>query len=285
MVTAAATPPPDPYALFSQTRSAVSAARYPDRIDYTIDVSGYDGSTAKSNHYQAIDRVAENSLKVGAIRAEEKAAPPVPQGVNVKFVAGICFVGCGGVIIPMGRPVAPQDLLGVPLLSPAYTFGLQYPLTQRTSSQTKPDVEGLPVIAVVATQTREYAIDFVGSETIDDTPVYHLHFRPLRNPKNNRLRELWAGIGDHLPRKAVVAGNFTIAPLVDVPWTIDYTVIDGAPYIQRERADAVLYMQHRQVVRGAQIAFDDIHEGAGFMNEPLIQSDATDTDLEEPHSR
>ncbi|MEO7201839.1 MAG: hypothetical protein ABI431_03905 [Candidatus Tumulicola sp.] len=217
MVTAAATPSPDPYALFSQTRSAVSAARYPVRIDYTIGVSGYDGGVAKTNHYQAIDRVAEQSLKVGAISAEEKAAPPIPQGVNVKFVLGICFGGCGGIVVPMGRPVASQDLLGVPLLTPAYTYGMQYPLTRRTTSQADAEVEGLPVIAVVATQTREYTIDFVGDETIDDTPVYHLRFTPLRNPKNNRLRQLWAGTTDHLPRRAIVAGNFTIAPLVDVP--------------------------------------------------------------------
>jgi hypothetical protein len=285
MVAVAPSPSPDPYALFSQTRSAVSAARYPDRIDYTIDVSGYDGSVAKTNHYQAIDRVAEQALKVGAISAEEKAAPPTPHGVDVKFVAGICFGLCWGIAVPMGRTVASQDLLGVPLLTPAYTFGMQYPLTRRASSQTNPEVDGLPIIAVVATQMREYAIDFVDDETIDDTPVYHLRFTPLRNPKNNRLRELWAGIGDHLPRKAIVAGNFTIAPLVDVPWTIDYTVIGGAPYIRRERTDAVLYMPHRQVVRGAQIAFDDIHQGAGFTNVPLIPSDPTDTDLEEPRSR
>jgi hypothetical protein len=285
MVTAAATPPPDPYALFSQTRSAVSAARYPDRIDYTIDVSGYDGSAAKANHYRAIDRVAEQSLKVGAISAEEKAAPPIPQGVNVKFVLGICYGGCGGLVIPMGRPVASQDLLGVPLLTPAYTFGMQYPLTRRTTSQPDAEVNGLTVIAVVATQTREYAIDFIDDETIDGTPVYHLRLTPLRNPKKNRLRELWAGVDDHLPRRAIVAGNFTVTPLVDVPWTIDFAVVDGAPYIQRERADAVLYMQHRKVVRNAQIAFEGIREGTGFMNEPLIPSDATDTALEEPDPR
>jgi hypothetical protein len=285
MVAVEPSPSPDPYALFSQTRSAVSSARYPERIDYTIDVSGYDGSVAKTNHYQAIDHVETQMLKVGAISAEEKTAPPTPHGVDVKFVAGICFGLCWGIAVPVGRPVASQDLLGVPLLTPAYTFGMQYPLTRRAASQADAEVEELPVIAVVATQTRDYTIDFVDDETIDDTPVYHLHLTPLRNPKTNRLRELWAGVDDHLPRRATVAGNFTIAPLVDVPWTIDFTVVDGAPYIQRERADAVLYMQHRQVVRDAQISFGDIREGSGFMNGPLIPSDATDTALEEPGSR
>jgi hypothetical protein len=41
-------------------------------------------------------------------------------------------------------------------------------------------------------------------------------------------------------------------------------------------------MPHRQVVRNAQIAFEDIREGASFMNSPLIAPDRSDTDIVEP---
>jgi hypothetical protein len=281
MVTAAATPSPDPYALFSQTRAAVSAARYPDRIDYTIDVSGYDGSVARMNHYRATDRVAENVVKVGAMSVEEKASPPVPHGINVKFEA---WLYGAVIVIPLGRTPASQDLLGVPLLTPTYSFGLKYPPALLALPQPGASNSVLPVIAIVASQARDYAIDFAGLQTIDDVQTYDLRFRPLRDPRRNRLRELWAGVDDRLPRRALIAGNFTLAPLVDVPWTIDFSVIDGAPYIERERADAVLYMPHRQVVRDAQIAFEDIREGAGFMNEPIIAPNPSDTDLAEPGS-
>ncbi|HEY1428838.1 MAG TPA: hypothetical protein VGF18_04655, partial [Candidatus Tumulicola sp.] len=242
MLAAEAAPPMDPYAIFSQARAAVTAARYPERIDYTIHVSGYDGSVPRANHYLAVDRVDGQDLKVAAISAEEKAAPPTPRGVNVSFDAAICFMLCEVVHIPMGRPVASQDLLGVPMLTPAYAFGLQYPLTRHDRTQLDPSQAGLPVIAVVSTQAREYDIAFMGSQTIDGTDSYGLRLTPRRNPKSNRLRELWVGAVDHLPRRATVAGNFTVAPLTDVPWTIDFTVIDGAPYIRDERADATLFM-------------------------------------------
>jgi hypothetical protein len=41
-------------------------------------------------------------------------------------------------------------------------------------------------------------------------------------------------------------------------------------------------MPHRQVVRAAQISFEDIRQGAGFMNSPLIAPDPSDTTLFEP---
>jgi hypothetical protein len=41
-------------------------------------------------------------------------------------------------------------------------------------------------------------------------------------------------------------------------------------------------LPHRQVVHNAQIAFEDIREGMGFMNSPLIAPDQSDTDIVEP---
>ncbi len=115
-------------------------------------------------------------------------------------------------------------------------------------------------------------------------PTYHLALTPLRRPKDNRLRELWVGANDYLPRKAVISGNFTIRPLVDVPWTIDFAVVDGAPYIARESAAATLYMEHRRVIRSAVIAFDDIREPSGIYDRPLVEPAPTETStlLREP---
>jgi hypothetical protein len=271
-------PPPDPYALFSQTRAAMTAARYPERIDYTIGVSGFDGSVFRTNHYRASDR-AQLGVDVAAISAEEAATWHVPQGVNVKFEAVLYGVA---IVVPLGRTPASLDLLGVPILTPTYSFGLRYPPVTVATTHAAPGDASIPVIAVVSSRARNYTISLAGIQTIDDTQTYDLRLTPLRDPKNNRLRELWVGIGDHLPRRATVAGNFTLAPLTDVPWTIDFTVVDGLPYVARELADASLFMPHRQVVRNAQIAFEDIREGASFMNSPLIAPDRSDTDIVEP---
>ncbi|MGB8966266.1 MAG: hypothetical protein WCB99_11555 [Candidatus Cybelea sp.] len=41
------------YSIWLQTRSAVTSARYPRRIDYTIAVTGIDGSKPSNDHFRA----------------------------------------------------------------------------------------------------------------------------------------------------------------------------------------------------------------------------------------
>jgi hypothetical protein len=40
-------PGPDAYAIFARSRAAVTAARYPDSLQYTISVAGMDGTPHK----------------------------------------------------------------------------------------------------------------------------------------------------------------------------------------------------------------------------------------------
>lgn len=49
-----------------------------------------------------------------------------------------------------------------------------------------------------------------------------------------------------------------MAPLVDVPWTVDLSVINGTPFVTRESNDETLYLPHHRVVREAVIAFEMI---------------------------
>jgi hypothetical protein len=141
----------------------------------------------------------------------------------------------------------------------------------------------LPVIAIVSSQAREYRVTLLDMPTIDGTATYHLRLVPLRRPKDNRLRELWIGTGDYLPRRALIAGNFTVAPLVDVPWNIEFSVIDGRPYVARENAERTLYLPHRRAVRDAMIAFENVHEDDGSIyNQPLLTPDTTADTLVEP---
>ena len=141
----------------------------------------------------------------------------------------------------------------------------------------------MPTIAVVSTKTRDYAVALLDTPSLDGVSTYHLKLVPLRKPKDNRLRELWVGENDYLPRKAVVAGNFTDAPLVDVPWTIGFALFNGAPVIADERAGATLCLPHRRVVHAAEIAFEDVHEpGNTIVGEPLAEPEADESTLAEP---
>lgn len=277
---------PQAYDLFAHARTAVTSARYPDSIDYTIDISGLDGRTPRTNHYLAYSRPAEGIIDVAPVSAEEEAHPVVVHGFNFALTADICEgrceTGSAHISDPVGRSPSSADLVGVPILDPTYTFGLKYP-AGRGKAQTE-EPSKLPTIAVVATQTRDYEVTLVDTPELDGTPTYHLRLRPLRKPHDNRLRELWIGQNDFLPRRAVTAGDFTTAPLVDVPWTIDFSIRDGCAYIANEEAQATLFLAHRHVVHNAVISFENVRDASNdsFFHRPLIEGDPSTNALVEP---
>jgi len=193
----------------------------------------------------------------------------------------VFFYG-GGFTIPVGHPAPYQDLIGQPLIAPTYMFGLRYPNVAYTIKPVGTE-SSLPVIATVSTQNRDSDVTLLDEEPLDGTDTYHLRLTPLRRPKDHRLRELWVGTTDYLPRRAILSGNFTMAPLVDVPWTIDFSVINGVPYVATETTPDTLYLPHHRVVRDAVIAFNDIAEpGASIYHEPLIEPKVTGSALLEP---
>jgi hypothetical protein len=161
-------------------------------------------------------------------------------------------------------------------------FGLRY--EEPRAAAPSPQADGsLRVIAIVSSGAPDYRVSLIDTPLLDGVPMYHLGLTPLRKPKDNRLRELWVGSSDYLPRKAIVSGNFTLAPLVDVPWTVDFSILGGAPYITRESTGDTLYLSHRRVVRGAAIAFEGIREPDGTIYDvPLIEPEIKDTTLVEP---
>lgn len=275
----------DAYAIWLHTRTAVTTAQYPARVDYTIAVTGLDGDKPVADHYRASCDPSDGSVRLFPISNEQLAQPPpVPHGVNFNFVLTLCVAksGCDTYSVPVGHPAPYQDLLGEPLLSPTYMFGLRYrpPLVAPLTSQ---DDTTLRTIAVVSSGSPVYRVALLDTPLLDGVPTYHLELTPLRDPKTNRLRELWVGAQDFLPRKATVAGNFTERPLTDVPWTIDFSVVDGAPFVARESAGDTLYLAHHRVVRDATIAFDDIREpSTSLYDRPLLTPETLDTTLVEP---
>jgi hypothetical protein len=276
---------PGAYAVWLKTRSAITAARYPQRIDYTIAVTGLDGSKPAADHYRASCDSADGAIRIFPISDEQLAAPPsVPHGVNAFFtisLSGGRGSGTATDAIPIGHPPPASDLLGEPLLSPTYMFGLGY---NTAATRTQTETPGsLRVIATVSAQSPDYQVTMIDTPIVDNVATYHLKLVPLRRPKEHRLRELWVGQNDYLPREAVIAGNFTIAPLVDVPWVVDFSIVDDAPYIARESAARTLYLAHRRIVSDAVVAFQNIREhGDSLYDEPLVEPENDDTALVEP---
>jgi hypothetical protein len=265
------------YAIFLRSRSAVTAAHYPRRLDYTISVSGVEGDTSRANHYTASCDPRDGSIRVLPISEEELAAPaPHPHDFDFRQIV------IQGVSVPVGHPPDPDLLGGSPILEPTYSFGLAYRRIAPPVSAIDTSDE-LPVIAVVSTKERNYDVSLLNTPVLNGEPTYHLRLVALRRPKEYRLRELWLGANDYLPRQALLSGNFTVAPLVDVPWLVTFANVDGVPYISRESAEATLYLGHRHVVYNAAITFENVRETTGsVIGAPLIAPDATSTSLVEP---
>lgn len=279
-------PPPetlDGYSIWQRARSAAASAQYPSRIDYTITVSGLDGSKPALDHYRASCDLPEGAIRLFPISDEQLAQPPpVPRGANLYFTVGLSTGRLAPAVaaIPAGHPSLTVDLLGEPLLSPSYMFGLRYRSVERAAPEGQTP---LRVIATVSAQSPDYRVVLIDTPAIDGAPTYHLGLTPLRRPKENRLRELWVGTDDYLPRKAIISGNFTVRPLVDVPWAVDFSILDGAPYIARESAAATLYLEHHRVVRKAVITFESIRAPDGSIyDEPLVTPERSEDSLVEP---
>jgi hypothetical protein len=167
-------------------------------------------------------------------------------------------------------------------------FGMRYGHRATWSTPTRPqptppDETSLPLIGTVSTERPEYQVTLLDTPSTDSPMTYHLRLEPLEHPKVNRLRQLWVGTDDYLPRRAIIAGDFTTAPLVDVPWTVDFSVINGAPYIARERALNTLYLVHQRVVHDAIVAFEDIREPDNTIYDtPLVEPEWAYSILVEP---
>lgn len=276
----------DAYAIWLHARAAVTSAQYPSRLDYTIAVTGLDGQTPTSDHYRASSDTRDGSVRVFPISDEELAKPPpVPHGINVSLNAAVCIGLCWVIHQPIGHPAPYQDLIGEPLLEPTYMFGIRYAIPQKRPQQQDEETT-LRTIAVVSSGAPIYRVELIDQPQLDGIPTYHLRLTPLRKPNENRLRELWIGANDYLPRRAVTGGNFTISPLTDVPWNVDFALVDGAPVISKESAGANLYLGHRRVVRDATIAFEDIREPSGSIyDRPLLRPETTGDALVEPNTQ
>jgi hypothetical protein len=274
----------DAYAIWLRTRVAVTAARYPQRLDYTIAISGLDGTSTASDHYRASCDPSDGSIRLFPISDEQLVKPPpVPHGVNMSINAAICFGVCAVFHQPIGHPAPYQDLIGEPLLEPTYMFGIPYAVKSAYDPQAQENT-ALRTIAIVSSEAPVYRVTLIDEPNLDGIETYHLGLTPLRKPKENRLRQLWVATNDYLPRRAVTAGNFTMAPLTDVPWTVDFSVIDGAPVLARESAGQTLFLAHRRVVQNAVVAFEDIREPNGSIyDRPLLNPAENDSELVEPN--
>lgn len=267
---------PDPYEIYARARGFWAAQRYPHYLSYRVRISGDLPASTVTNTYASFADTLADVVHVRATSAEEAANPYVPHGTNVdvklkvsytrhpKLFSGASADGDNG-DIHISKTVhvtqaQQQDILGVPLLSPAYSFGLRPGDPQERGGNASP-APGLKTIAAVTASRRDYAIRYDGVQTVSGIACYHLALTPLRDPAQLRLRELWIDTRNFATRQARLQGNFTAGPGPTLAWNISFAEHGGALYIQSEDAAQPVHYLGRTYA-GVRVTFDDVQAAA-----------------------
>lgn len=183
--------------------------------------------------------------------------------------------------IPLSAPQRTFDYLGVPELSPAYTFGILPcgPPNTRANSEAlvqairdefhdpaparppEHSSSALETIAVDVVAQRRYVITLEGTQPLNGHVDYHLQLRPNNEPGTYRLRDMWVDTATYATDRVVTDGNFTSPGLTDVHWRIDYVQKDGVPYITSETALSPVTLDRRHY-EAATVSFSALRSAA-----------------------
>ncbi len=266
-------------------KRVLQSQSYPDPISYRTTIQVSEGNRDEFEHFLA-EAFVSGDVRVEGVSDEEQAAPHKSRGMNFKLSFSIGWnTEAGGqtetVTKDAHRIEASADYLGVPLISPTYCFGLaaRHAAMPNTASVT---TSTLHTIATVTAIDRVYKVSLVGTEPVGVLYTYHLHLEPVGHPDWYRIRELWVDVYTYQVVQLQTQGNFTNAPMTDVPWLVTFQNVDGKSYIQRETALEPLVFRHDRTFTAASIGFTDIH--ASDTSPPILPTldGPSDINLREP---
>lgn len=269
--------------IFARARGVWATQSVPSYLEYTVTTTVSRSGHAMTNHYAAACYCERNQMLVDKVSDEQIAHAPTPHGVTFSFGFTIGFGdgSGGGGRETIGKTLDPPQLpdpLGVPVLSPLYSFGMQLAApVAKDEPATK-----LPVIATTNTNLRHYTIVLVGENDVDGRSAYHLVLQPLSLPHTYRLRDLWIDEGTFATLQARVGANFTDDWFNDRPWTIHFSDDLGFEHIAYEESDEPVTL-HGKTFDSVKISFDAIKAPASRSKTFWLQTPVYDP-LSEPLS-
>ncbi|MGA3037821.1 MAG: hypothetical protein ABSE64_10115 [Vulcanimicrobiaceae bacterium] len=264
---------PDANALLRSLRSNLARQAYPSLMSYAITVHVQSNGVVREDHYDGHAKGGTGDFRVSQFSHEEEASPYVPHGINVVLM------------LQSGSPVMlskqlPAEPLGVPNLSPIYSFGLRRCPDPSHASDLTTD-SGLRRIGVVVSTSRIYNASFVNDEMIDGVETSHLALLPVLKPDKNRIRDVWVDGSNNLVQ-ARVSGNFTARETLGVSWLLRFQTINGSTFIQSETAEGPISVDHRRY-DSVSIEFSDISIDTALTTlEFALPKDSSDGGLQEP---
>lgn len=263
----------DPYGIFAHARTIFSQQRYPQYLTYTVAVRVTERGVDKAKHYHLAYDAKDAKIYVNPVSDEERVAPPDPYGVTFHLVPKRQYKTL--IDKRVGNPGEAVDYLGIPMISPTYSFGMSDDasetgdnpdaLVQEIRKEFKdptPPAKArellndpkMRTIAIVTGYHRRYIVTLDGIENVDGRACYHLSLKPNDPSPKLRLRELWIDAQTYETRKLVSSANFTGSA---VPWAITFDDVNGALYIASEAALAPVGVgDHRY--EQASVSFENI---------------------------
>ncbi len=285
---------PSPYAIYERAEAFWYGQDYPGYLDYDVAVQVRQGDSVRVERYRSSFDATSGAIWVDSVSDYERTHPVVVHGMNFCILA-LC----------LSKPVPPIDFIGVPILTPTYTFGMApfIPVAPPDSAQAQRALvnqirrefhdpyppgrkplqvakNGLPTIARASVTAGAYDISLVGFENVQGHECYHLSLRARRDPGRYRLRDLWIDVRSGATWKLREALNFIDGPGTTVPWTVDFQNIGGVQYIAREAADAPIRYQGQTYSRTV-VSFERVRAVTIPEEHPLYITPQTAT-LKEP---
>jgi len=112
----------DPYQIFGHARNVWAQQQYPDYLTYTVTVRVTERGVDKAKHYHLAYDAKYAKIYVNPVSDEERVAPPDPNGITFHLIPRRQFHALMDKKI--GNPGEAVDYLGVPMISPTYSFGM-----------------------------------------------------------------------------------------------------------------------------------------------------------------
>lgn len=299
----AAENPPSADAIFLRAREAADTP-CDARLAYHVVVSATVAGRPLANRFAATFDGDVDALDVARFDDAELAHPAVPHGTNLAITLTLgTGAGLGGGVGPhetgglphlsevltqkLNRDPPTEELLGVPMLSPTYTFGLRSPsspnATPEPSAGASPDPSLRTIATATASYLRDYAVTLAGVEPIAGTTADHLRLVPRRDPTRYRLRDVWVDAATDAVLQIVTDGNFVAGPPTRAMWRVVYRDVAGCRAIASETALAPLDYGRDRIYRDTTIVFDyDAAPGAGHATAFVFRRPVEADDLIEP---
>ena len=142
------------------------------------------------------------------------------------------------------NPDAEPIRLDEPRIEPVSSFGVLTRLAAAPQPSEPPFAPSpdaaLREIGRVVSAEREYQVELAGIETVRGVQAYHLRLRPLHDPKESRLRDVWVEVATGQTVALNVQGLLNGKPYDGVQWSVGYVPVAGRYYVQQIVAAAPL---------------------------------------------